>query len=78
MDKVYSTLDVYISSWIYLTTGVYPELRNHNNKVSFYFPLTEQVINSLREYNSGGKIGALTYSLTIKNLKSQIFQIKDM
>ncbi len=78
MQKVYSTLDVYVSSWIYLTTGTYPELKSHNGKVSFNFPLTEQVINSLRDYNSGEKIEALKFSLTIKNLKTQIFQLKDM
>ncbi len=77
MSKVYSTLDVYIASWIYLTTGTYPELKNHNGKVSFNFPLTEQVINSLHDYNSGKKIEALKFSLTIKSLKSQIFQIKE-
>ncbi len=77
MDKVYSTLDVYISSWIYLTTGTYPELKNHKGKVSFNFPLTDQIVKSLSNYNSGKKIEALKFSITIKSLKSQIFQIKE-
>ncbi len=34
MDKVYSTLDVFISSWIYFTTGTYPELKLNIGKVS--------------------------------------------
>ncbi len=77
MDKVYSTLDVYVSSWIYLSTGTYPELRIHKGKVSFNFPLSDQLINSISEYNSGKKIEALKFSVTIKNFKSQIFQIKE-
>jgi hypothetical protein len=53
MGKVYSTLDVYIASWIYLDTGIYPELQNHSGKVSFYFPLTDEIIKFVSNYNSG-------------------------
>jgi len=76
MEKDWSTLDVYATAWIYLTTGIYPELKYFKGRVSFHFPLAEQVINSISEYNSGEKIEALRYSLTIKNFKSQIFQLK--
>ncbi len=77
MDKVHSTLDVYIAAWIFLTTGTYPTLKNHKGKVSFHFPLTDEVIQSIGNYNSGKKIEALKFALTIKNLKSQIFSLKN-
>lgn len=76
MEKVHSTLDVYQSAWIYLTTGIYPDLQHNNNKVSFNFPLNEKVIQSIGRFNSGEKIEALKFTLTVKNLKAQIFQMK--
>lgn len=33
MGKYWGTLDVYITSWIYLTTGIYPELKYFYVKV---------------------------------------------
>ena len=76
MEKVFSTLDVYITAWIYLNTGSYPNLVNHKGKVSFNFQFTEDIIKSLHDYNSGKTIEALQFSQTIKGFKAQIFQIK--
>ncbi len=77
MEKIFSTMDVYVTAYIYLTTDVYPTLKNYKGKVSFNFPLTGEVIQSINNYNTGKKIEALKFSLTIKNLKSQIFSLKN-
>ena len=44
MEKTYSGLDVYVASWIYLTTGIYPEMKSFYGKV-FFIPL----LNSMWE-----------------------------
>ncbi len=77
MEKVFSSLDVYVTAYIYLTTSIYPTLKNYKGKISFNFPLTDQVINTINDYNAGKKIEALKFSLTIKNLKAQIFSFKN-
>lgn len=77
MDKIYCTLDVYIASWILLTTSVYPKLICHDGRVAFNFPLTEKITQAINKYHAGEKIEAISYTTTIKNLKSQIFQLKE-
>ncbi len=77
MTRAYSTLCVYTSDWIYLTTNIYPDLKYFNGKVSFHFPLTETIINSISDFNTGKKIEANKFTITIKSLKSQIFQMKE-
>ena len=76
MKKAWSSMDVYLVAWIYLTTDIYPELKYYHGKVSFHFPLTDSLIKSINDFNSGKTIKANKFTLIIKNLKSQIFQLK--
>lgn len=77
MTKTYSSLDVYLSTFIYLYTNIYPELINHNGKVSFHFPLNEKVISAISDYDSGMEVIANRFASTIKHFKAQIFQVKN-
>lgn len=75
MEKVFSTLDVYLASIIYLYTGILPDLINHDGKVSFNYPFNEKVFEAIDEYNSGLEVIANKYAQTIKYFKAQIFQL---
>ncbi len=66
----------YTTAWIYLTTDIFPELKSFHGKVSFHFPITDSLAKSINNFNSGKKIEANKYALTIKSLKGQIFQLK--
>ena len=76
MEKVYSTLDVYLASIIYLYTGILPDLINNDGRVSFNFPLNEKVFEAIKEYDAGMVLVANRFVHTIKYFKAQIFQEK--
>ena len=78
MNKVYSTMDVYLASIIYLHTGTLPDLINNNGRVSFHFPLNEKVFEAIKEYDAGMVLVANRFVHTIKYFKGQIFQIKGL
>ena len=77
MNKVYSTLDCYLASIIYLYTGILPELINHRGKVSFNFPFDGKVFEAIKEYDSGMEVTANRFVHTVKHFKAQIFQMKE-
>jgi len=76
MKKQYSTLDVYLTSIIYLYTGILPDLENQSGLVSFNFPLNEKVFEAIQEYDKGLEVVANRFVSTIKHFKTQIFQLK--
>jgi Domain of unknown function (DUF5659) len=78
MRKVdsFSTMDVYQAAFIALH-GIKPTLKVSNRKVSFNFPSSEKILDLIEEYHRGTTVEALKFATTIKNLKAQIFALKD-
>ena len=73
--KVFTTLDAYTAGYLFLNKFT-PELIQQGSKVVFCFDATDELYQSITEYNSGARVEAVRFSLAIKNLKSQIFSMR--
>ncbi len=74
-NKFYTTLDAYQSGFL-LLSGYTPKLIEQGNKVVFCFDATEELYQTISDYNSGATVEAVRFALAIKNLKSQIFSLR--
>ena len=73
--KVFTTLDAYTAGYLFLNKFT-PELIQQGSKVVFCFDATDELYQSISEYNSGATVEAVRFTLAIKNLKSQIFSMR--
>jgi hypothetical protein len=76
-EKVFTTLDVYISGFLVLK-GFKPLLipQENGKKIVFVFPYSEDLNKEITNYNNGEKVAANRFTLTIKTLKSHIFSLR--
>ncbi len=74
-QKFYTTLDSYQSGFL-LLNGYTPKLIEQGNKVVFCFDATEELYQTISDYNAGATVEAVRFTLAIKNLKSQIFSLR--
>lgn len=73
--KVFSTLDLYISSFLALH-GLEPRLEVNNGKVVFTFPATDDLYRLIARYNSDEKTPANSFVTTVKMLRGQMLSMR--
>jgi Domain of unknown function (DUF5659) len=69
----YSTSDIYLTAYIILMTGVYPEsdVAPNNKTFLFTFPKAE-VQKAVEDYNSDVPANIRAFTSTLKNLRTEM------
>jgi hypothetical protein len=74
-EKVFTTLDAYLSGYLTLQ-GFIPRLIEQGNKVVFAFTASDELYQTIAEYNTGARVEASQLALATKTLKSQIHSLR--
>ena len=70
-EKVFSTLDIYLATWLHIH-NIPPQLEINNNRVLFFFPSTDQVYRIVSEFNSNNSAPILDYVTAYKELRHRM------
>lgn len=73
--KVFSTLDLYISSFLALH-GLEPRLEINNGKVVFAFPATDDLYRLITKYNSDEKTPVNSFVTMVKMLRGRMLSLR--
>lgn len=73
--KTLSTLDLYLSSFLSLH-GIIPELRITNGKVTFNFPITDDLYRLANSYNSNEPVPVADFVTAVKTLRGQMLTMR--
>ncbi|MCX5806587.1 MAG: hypothetical protein NT010_11060 [Proteobacteria bacterium] len=74
--KTFSTLDIYLSSFLFLN-GEEPDLTIKNNKVAFNFDANDNVYRLMAEFNTNPEIPCLDLITAIKTLRGKMLSAKE-
>ena len=74
-QKTFSTLDLYLSSFLSLS-GIPPNLEVNNGKVIFTFTASENLFKQILEYNSNVSVLVADFVTTIKALRGQMLTMR--
>lgn len=71
-DKVFQTLDIYLSSFLSMS-GFHPKLEvNDSGKVIFVFTLTDDLATLMVVYNNNVPVPVADFVTTLKTLRGQM------
>lgn len=74
-SKVFSTLDLYLSSFLVLR-GLIPKLEINNGKVVFTFPVSDSLYKFMGEYNANINVPITDLITHIKMLRGQMLTMR--
>jgi hypothetical protein len=74
-EKVFSTLDLYLSSFIFLN-GIQPKLELNNGRVTFDFPVSDALYRAINLYNSNELIPVADFVVAVKTLRGQMLSMR--
>lgn len=74
-EKVFTTLDIYLSSFLSLF-GVQPELKLNNGKVVFSFPASDDLFKLMMNFNSNVNIPVTDFVTLVKTLRGQMLTMR--
>lgn len=74
-EKRLPLLDIYQASFLTLK-GIPPELVLDGTRVIFEFPITDEVYNFNREYNSNPSVPVLDFVKAVRQLKAMMLSMK--
>lgn len=73
--KSLATLDLYLSSFLTLH-GITPELKLNNGRVTFNFPVNDDLYRLANSYNSNEPIPVADFVTAIKTLRGQMLTMR--
>lgn len=73
--KTFSTLDLYLSSFLSLS-GIPPAFEVNNGKVIFTFPVSENLFKQILKYNSNISVPVADFVTTVKALRGQMLTMR--
>ncbi len=74
--KKFETFDVWLSAYLQLTYHS-PELHLRNHKVTFAFPLSDELYKFITEFNSNVDVPIADYVSTVKTLRGQMLSMRN-
>jgi len=74
--KKFETYDVWLSAFIKLLYQS-PELHLMNNRVTFVFPLSEELFKIVTDYNCNIDVPIADYVSTVKTLRGQMLSMRN-
>ncbi len=74
-EKVFSTLDLYLSAWL-LLHQIQPELKTNNGRVTFNFGASDDLYKGAFAYNSNELIPVADYVTAVKTLRGQMLTLR--
>ena len=75
-QKVFSTLDIYLSGFLTLH-GISPTLEVKNGRVIFTFPAGDQLYRLMNLYNSNTKVEIADFVTMVKTLRGKMLTAKE-
>ncbi len=78
LDKLFWTVDLYLSSALVLLLNIQPEYRYANGKILFGFPVDDALYRAMAQYNTGACLNVFEYAQTLRRLRSEMLMRKGM
>lgn len=79
MDKIkkrdFGILDIYLAAFLSIH-GIKPELKIANNRVTFNFPVTDELYRIMYAYNSNEPTPVADFVTSIKTLRGQMLTMR--
>ena len=73
--RTFATLDLYLSAFLALC-GIQPELEISNMKVTFKFPVSDRLYESITLFNSNCDIQILDFITAVKTLRGKMLTLR--